>query len=156
MPYKLSLDCEPIVLVEIRGALFDEELLSMTREVTRAMQVHSAQGVRAVVIVDLSEAPHITPRQRRLVGEWRAEVRDLTRQIAAGMVMVVTSQMVRGVLTAISWFQKEPVPVCYVTTLAEALRWAIAKCDTEEIAIPPPVRRRLERRSERPAWAQLR
>lgn len=156
MPYKLSLDCEPLVLVEIRGELFDEELLSMTREVTRAMQKHSAQGVRAVVIVDLSDAPHITPRQRRLVGEWRAEVRDLTSQIAVGMAMVVTSQTVRGILTAISWFQKEPVPVCYVKTLAEALRWAIAQCDTEGIEIPPLVRRLLERRSERPARAQLR
>jgi hypothetical protein len=156
MPYKLSLESEPIVLVEIRGALLDEELLMMTREVTLAMRGHSAQGLRAAVIVDLSEAPHITPRQRRLVGEWRAEVRDLTRQIAVGMAMVVTSQTVRGVLTAISWFQKEPVPVCYVKTLAEALRWAIAKCDAERIEIPPGVRRRLERRSERPGWAQLR
>ena len=156
MPYKLSLDCEPIVLVEIRGELFDEELSSMTRDVTRAMQEHLARRVRTVVIVDLSEAPHITPRQRRLVGEWRAEVRDLTRQIAVAMAMVVTSQMVRGVLTAISWFQKEPVPVCYVKTLAEALRWAIAQCDTEGIEIPLLVRRRLERSSERPARAQLR
>jgi len=156
MPYKLSLDCEPIVLVEIRGELFNEELFLMTREVTRTMQGHSAQGVRQVVIVDLSDAPYITPRQRRLVGEWRAEVRDLTRQIAVGMAMVVTSQTVRGILTAISWFQKEPVPVCYVKTQAEALRWAIAQCDAEGIEIPPLVRRRLERRSERPAQAQLR
>jgi len=156
MPYQLSLDCEPIVLVEIRGELFDEELLSMTHEVTRAMQLHSAQGVRTAVVVDLSEAPHITPRQRRLVGEWRADVRELTRQIAVGMAMVVTSQTVRGILTAISWFQKEPVPVFYVKTLAEALRWAIAQCDAEGVEIPPLVRRRLERRSERPARAQLR
>ncbi len=154
MPYRLDLGNEPIVIIEVRGELSDAELVSMTRECTAAMRGHREKGVRTAVILDFTYAPHITPRQRRLVGEWRAEVRDLTGEIAVGMAMIVTSQVVRGILTAISWFQREPVPVVFVKSFREGLTWALARCDATGVDVPESKRQNLYRSSERPRrWA---
>lgn len=153
MPYNLSLETEPLVVVEIRGELSDEELLSMQREVTRGMEMQLACGMRTAVILDFSAADTIAPRQRRLVGEWRAEVRELTQQVGVGMAMVVRSQLIRGVLTAISWFQKEPIPVIFVESFEEGLNWALRRCHEEGVIVPDAVVRRLRRRIVRPLHA---
>lgn len=146
MAYHLSLENEPIVVVEVCGELTDDELTGMTTEVTRAMESQLANGLRAAVILDFSNAGPIAPRQRRMIGEWRARVRDLTRKVGVCMAMVVTSQLIRGILTAISWFQKEPIPVTFVDSFSEGLEWVLQRCKEDNVDVPPTVVQRLKAR----------
>ena len=63
--------------------------------------------------------------------------------MAVGIVMVVTSPVVRGALTAIAWFVREPVAVTYVDSLSAAYKWAFEHCDAAGIAIPDHVRQQV-------------
>ena len=143
MSFRLLLENEPIVVVEIREALSDEDLTALNDLCTREMRRQCANNIRTVVILEISRVQFMSHRQRRIVGEWRAEVRELTRQVSAGMVMVVTSPLLRSVLTSINWFQREPIPLAFLKSFDEAVKWAIARCETAGVEVAFPIRERL-------------
>lgn len=147
MPYSISLDYEPLIVLEISGDLTDTDLLAMNAQVTLAMRHHASLSMRTAVVLDFSHAGPISPSQRRIIGKWRAEVRELTEKVSVGMAMVVKSPVIRSVLTAISWFQTEPVPVVYVETFDEGVDWALARCAVTQVDVPSHVRIRLQTRS---------
>ncbi len=136
MPYSLSLVSEPFVVVELKGLMTDDELLAMTEDLTSKIREHQRAGKRVAVVIDLSDGERIPPRQRKMMAEWRREIRDLTQQVALGIVMVVKSAAVRGVMTAIAWVSPEPVEVAYVSTKAEAFKRALAWCDAAGVEVP--------------------
>ena len=144
MAYTLS-DEAPIIRVDLEGAQLDADLHAMIAEVTALMHDHQREKRKSAIVVDLSRAEALSARQRKLIGEWRAQVKDLTTKVAVGIAMVVTSPLVRGVLTAISWFAHEPVEVIYVDSLAAAYRWGVERCDAAGIAVPDPVRHKFNR-----------
>ena len=144
MPYRVSLNNEPLVVVELCGTLSDCELTAMNAEVTLAMRHHARAGIKTAVILDCTDAGAISSSQRKRIGEWRKEVRDLTSQVCIGMAMVVRNPAIRAILTAISWFQKEPIPVAFLDTFAEGVKWAIDRCDEDNLHVPSHVRIRLQ------------
>ncbi|HEY5956780.1 MAG TPA: hypothetical protein VIV60_09515, partial [Polyangiaceae bacterium] len=64
MPFRLTLDNEPIVMIEISGELADQELLEMTKAVTEALRAQKQNGKRSAVVLDFSKAGPIAPSQR--------------------------------------------------------------------------------------------
>jgi hypothetical protein len=147
MPYSISLDYEPLIVLEITGNLTDADLVAMNAEVTLAMRKHASLSMRTAVVLDFSKAGPISPSQRKIIGQWRTEVRELTKKVSVGMAMVVKSPVIRGVLTAISWFQAEPVPVVYVDSFEEGVDWVLMRCAVSQIDVPSHVRVRLQARS---------
>lgn len=144
MPFRLSTDNEPVVLIELSGTLSDVELAQMASEVTELLRIQMASHVRAAVVIDFSSASAIAPHQRKTVGEWRRDVRELMRHVCVGMAMVVKTPLIRGVLTAIGWFSPEPVPVVYLNSLEEAIDWAIDACGKSGLSVPSQTIRRLK------------
>ena len=140
MPYKLSLATEPFVVVELKGQMSDDELLTMTNDVTSKMREHQRDGKRVAVVIDLSAGERIPPRQRKMMADWRRDISDLTKQVALGMAMVAESATVRGVMTAIGWVSPEPVEVVYVRTRREAFEQALAWCDAAGVWVPDSLR----------------
>jgi hypothetical protein len=144
MAFRLSTDNEPVVLIELSGTLSDAELAKMASEVTELLQTQKACHIRAAVVIDFSNASAIAPHQRKTIGEWRREVRELMRHVCVGMAMVVKTPLIRGVLTAIGWFSPEPVPVVYLNSLEEAIDWAIDACEKSGLSMPSQTIRRLK------------
>jgi hypothetical protein len=144
MPYTLSVKAEPVVVVELRGKLTDAELLAMTREVTVKMREHLRDGKHVAVVLDVSCADRIGPQQRKMMGEWRKEIRGLTEKVTLGMAMVVKSAAARGVFTALEWISPEPVELVYVSNLQAAFKWALARCDAAGVPVPSNVRQMAE------------
>lgn len=141
MPYRLSLEAEPIVLIEMTGQLTDAELLAMVRESTFRMKDHLRGGKRTATVIDFTKAKALSPEQRKMIGDWRVEVKDLTERVSLGMAMAVQSALIRGVLTALSWFHREPVDVVYVDSVEKGVRWAVERCDAAGVFVPPHARR---------------
>jgi hypothetical protein len=78
----------------------------------------------------------------RLDGLWKRKARsaivldgrklndELLRTYSVGTAFVISSQLVRGGLTAILWLQPLPTPYVVVATRLEAERWARAQLET--------------------------
>jgi hypothetical protein len=144
MPFQLCTDYEPVILIELSGTLSDAELAAMSTEVTELLKLQQATRVRAAVVLDFSTASAIAPHQRKAIGEWRRDVRELMSQVCVGMAMVVKTPLIRGVLTAIGWFSPEPVPVVYMSSLEDAINWSIDACEKSGLSVPAQVVRRLK------------
>jgi hypothetical protein len=65
----------------------------------------------------------------------------LFKEVSLGIVFVVASAVVRGILTALFWIRRVPVPHTIAPDLDEALSWAIARCREAGETVPA----RLER-----------
>ena len=143
MAFRLCTDNEPVVLIEVSGAMSDAELSDMCTRVTHELRTQQMRHARAAVVLDFTYADTIAPHQRKMIGQWRRDVRELTRHVCVGMAMVVRTPLVRGVLTAIGWFSPEPVPVVYLSTFEEAIDWAVSACTRAGIRVPPRVLRRV-------------
>jgi hypothetical protein len=111
----------PVVVVRFSGlatdAEFDEYLVSMTRLIVERKQ-------KSVTILDARQSGRSPATQRKKQAAWISAHENLLRQYSLGTAFVITSPLVRGVLTAILWLQPLPSDYTVVGTMAEAERWA--------------------------------
>jgi hypothetical protein len=80
------------------------------------------------------------PDERRFIAEKNRSTEELSRLYSAGTAVVMTSSLVRGTLTAISWLRRPVVPHAWVATERAALQWCLARLDARSIAVPDEVR----------------
>jgi hypothetical protein len=90
-----------------------------------------------VTILDARDAMATPATQRRKQAAWLQKNEAVLRRYSLGTAFVITSPVVRGILTAILWIQPMPAPHVVVATPPEAERWATARLD-ERRAISPP------------------
>jgi hypothetical protein len=95
--------------------------------------------------MDMRQASVITASQRRRSSVWMKQHMTFFEESCAGAVFIIASPLVRGVLTALLWFQPMKMPHAVVADLDAAMRWAIAQLDREKVAVPDDVRRELGR-----------
>jgi hypothetical protein len=141
MAYSFREDCGPVVYTRLFGTQTDDEFVEYHERVRVAMVEALSQGRRTVTILDLSEARALTARQREMQMEWSSQTDALFREVSLGIVFVVASAVVRGVLTALFWIRRVPVPHVIARDLDEALSWAMARCREAGETVPE----RLER-----------
>lgn len=133
----------PLNYVQMWGERTDAELMESLARLRAALVEDLQAGRKSVVLLDLRNAGVLTPEQRRSTAEWMKRVTDLFRRATFGTVFVVESALVRGVLTALLWFQPRGTPYEVVRDLDEAMRWAIACLDEAHVAVPSDLRRDL-------------
>ncbi len=86
------------------------------------------RGEPFVSIVDarmMSVMP--TPDVRARLAAWQAEHDAEGERWNCGIVIVTTSMLVRGAMTAVNWLHRPRVPTVYVATLDEGERWGRAR-----------------------------
>jgi hypothetical protein len=110
----------PIIVVRFDGLVSDAEFERYLGELEAQLE----PGQRVCTILDARLAGRAPPRQRKLQADWLARNAGRLRESSVGSVFVITSALVRGVLTAIMWLQPMPVPHAVVATMDEAERWA--------------------------------
>lgn len=118
----------PLLVVEFVGKATDDQF----RQYLDNMDAHIArclkEGKKSVVLVDTLKATSpVSPSQRKLQAEWMARSFQSSQRSMAGMVFVIDSVLVRGVLTAILWLQKMPCEHAVFGSRAEAEDWANSK-----------------------------
>ncbi len=113
----------PILVVRFEGLVSDAEFETYLGD----MEAQLKPGERVCTILDARVAGRAPPRQRKMQADWLARNAARLRQCSVGSVFVITSPLVRGVLTAILWLQPMPVAHAVVATMEEAERWANAR-----------------------------
>lgn len=118
----------PLVEVEFHGNLRDEDF---DRYLTFLAGAHSKRQTWGLLL-DGTHVRGVSALQRRRMADFLKEHEELARKHCAGTAFVLDSPLVRGTLTAIFWFQKQPTPYVVVGQRTQALMWLrdqIAKYD---------------------------
>lgn len=133
----------PITCVRPIGHPSDQELTESLQQITETIEADKRAGLKRVMIVDMRQAGALSANQRKVASAWMKQNLQLYTPFALGCVFVINSPIVRGVLTALLWLT--PLELAYevVGDIDEATRWAIARLETQRIAVPERIRREL-------------
>ncbi|MCC6644131.1 MAG: hypothetical protein IT374_00985 [Polyangiaceae bacterium] len=114
----------PLVVVRTPAEFRDADLT----EVFRRFEANFARRERYALLLDTTPVLHVpTAKQRAMISTWeKAHVAD-TRRWNVGTALVVTSALVRGVLTALAWAVPDETPRVHVATAREATAWCAAR-----------------------------
>ena len=118
-----------------------------------------AQKLRYALVIDTSALTHTPSAQaRKLITDWQNANMHNTARWNVGTSVFISSGLIRGALTAMNWFAKQPVPMNYPTSMAEGLDFCVQKLDEASVPVPSAIRQRqlallCECSSERPLAA---
>lgn len=116
----------PVVVARRVGALDAAEMRQMLGELTRRLR--AADGKLALVYdADQSAAGRPDAASRQVAAEWLHTEAGLLVRRCAGIDFSFPSPLSRGVLTAIFWITRPPVPVQVHETSRAAIGSAIAR-----------------------------
>lgn len=141
----IQLDWAPLTCLRPVGKPSDEELAETLQSITRLLAEQRARESRHIMIIDMRRSAPLSAPQRRTSSEWMKSTMPLVKQVVIGAVFVIDSPIIRGVLTALLWLQPMEQPHGLVGSLDEAVRWAVARLDTERVPVPQRLRGELGR-----------
>ena len=102
-----------------------------------------AQQLRYAHLVDArSMTKPMDPTARKIITDWMASNINNTARWNVGTSVVMSSGLIRGALTALTWFVHQPVPMHYPASYEESLDWCVARLDGEGLIVPQAIRRR--------------
>ncbi|MET0385823.1 MAG: hypothetical protein ABW321_07685 [Polyangiales bacterium] len=142
----LELGPATLMCTTLRGAQSDAEVNESLREYQQLLEEARARGHKLVDILDIRKAATPSPTQRRLQTDWNREHEQLLRDTLLGFTFVVSSAVMRGVITAVFWIKPLPVPHAVHTELEEAVHWSLDRCRDAGIAISGVIRDDAHRR----------
>lgn len=109
-----------------------------------------ARRARYVFLLDTTQATKIpSASARRMIGQWQNDHRNDSKMWCAGGAILVSSAVVRGALTAMSWVHEPPVHQHFPPTRKEGVEWCIKTA--EEAGLTVSAAARLLLQSARPS-----
>jgi hypothetical protein len=138
VPYeRFELDVGPAQVLYNRlvGAQSDEQVAEALEEYRRRLEVARKRRGKLVDILDIRHAEPPSPRQRRMQGEWNQANEALLRETLVGFTFIVSTVVMRGVITAVFWLKPLPVPHAVFTHRIEAIDWALDQLDQAGIPV---------------------
>lgn len=135
----------PLLYVRAEGAPSDAELHESLASLARAVQAEQRRGHKVVMVVDMLRAHAINASQRRVAGAWMKQHYAVFSQVTLGSAFAISSPLVRGVLTALLWFQPFEMQNHIAADIDGAVRWAIERLEQEGVVVPARLRRELGR-----------
>jgi hypothetical protein len=124
----------PLVMVRLWGALSDDRFRAYLARYDALMD----RGHPVVVLIDARTVAPAPATQRKMQADWLAIRATRVKELLMGMAFVITSPIVRALITAVFWWKPLPCPYVVTATIAEALSWADATCRAKGLAIPAP------------------
>ena len=122
----------PIVIVKTPPHVVDAA--TFHEECKRAFGYYE-RGEAFALIYDVRESPTLPAEQRRTVAEFTDRYGAQYPNVRMVTAIVVASAVQRGVVKAINWLTRQPVPVGVVGTVDEAIAWC-------QHALAAPARKR--------------
>lgn len=109
----------PLVEVAFKGNLRDDDFDGYLTFLERC---HSRRQTWALLL-DGTSVRGVSALQRKRMADFLHEHEALARRHCAGTAFVIDSPLLRGTLTAIFWFQKQPTPYVVVARREQAVAW---------------------------------
>jgi len=135
----------PIVLMEFPELrIADTQLQDALGYIENLMRDSEKMHTRSFQITDLTRMRELAPPSQRQYGvEWMRRTLALQRTASVGGANVTPSPLLRGLITAINWFQTPAMPTVSVATRREALVAGIELLDAAHVPIPEELRMRI-------------
>jgi hypothetical protein len=95
-----------------------------------------APGERVFQLTDLSRALGATAASRRFAADFMKENEALIVEATLGGATVITSPIMRGVITAVFWLKASPVPTRIVATREDGLRHGLDLLEAHRSPLP--------------------
>jgi hypothetical protein len=128
----------PIILMEIpEQRVADADLQAALAYIEQILRECEKTGQKCAQVTDLTRMQHMPPAsQRKMSGEWVKATIELQKATSVGGANVTPSAILRGIITAIHWFQKPPTPVEFFATRNEAMLQVIAWLNQANVPLP--------------------
>lgn len=120
----------PVVVARRVGTLDADGMARMLDELSRRLRAAGEQ-LALVYDADVSTAGRPDAASRQVAGEWLRREEALLARSCAGIDFSFASPLSRGVLTAVFWIARPPVPVQVHDNLHAAITSAIARVDRQ-------------------------
>jgi len=142
---RVETDNWPIIIMEFPEQRIDDESLRGCLEyIADILRDAERGGERSYQITDLTRMRELaTASQRKVVADWMKRTVGLQKIASVGGANVTPSTMLRGLITAINWFQPPPMPTVFVATRKEAWREALKALDAAHVPVMPTLRDRV-------------
>jgi hypothetical protein len=138
----------PVLVVKTSGPPQLERMNATNEWIARQLREGRAAGGRLAVVLDVSgRRKRPTTEQQRAMAGWLKSNRELIEQTCVAWSMVVTSPVLRGVLTAITWFAPFPCPMKVHSSVAQAAVWCIDALVAGRVPVSSELRDAAGRRS---------
>lgn len=112
----------PLLVIEVSGDMSRVDM----RQLARDQEELVSRNERYVTMTDLSDVTNVPDaRTRGELAAWMHAVERDTLRLQVANVLVVSSTLVRHVLTALHWLAPPPVPTAVVATRAEAIAYLV-------------------------------
>ncbi|HLM47989.1 MAG TPA: hypothetical protein VK458_29265 [Myxococcaceae bacterium] len=138
----------PLLLVRYVGS----PSLEQQEEYQARLKACLQRGEKYVSIIDTRSFTGVSTEQRQRMAAFLKEHEELFRQVALGTCLVVTSPMVRLIVSVVFHLKTMPTPHYVAPSMPTALDWVLGRLEagglTEDAA-------RLRRHSERLLSGQL-
>src|SRR5262245_17766673 len=112
-----TLDLGPgrLMCTRIIGARSDANIVEHLEEYRLLLLEARERQLKLVDILDIRHASPPTAKQRSVQGAWNTEHEQLMRQTLVGFTFVVSSAVMRGIITAITWIKPMPMRTAVFT-----------------------------------------
>lgn len=127
----------PIIVMTLTDAmdydayakLFADYERIMKSAVTRASAGTDRSGMN-ITLSDLSVVRSRPDAKTRALAAQKSQLwQPLMQRYSLGDVRVVTSALVRGAMTAVSWIYQHPLPLKYCATFPDGVNWCVEQLD---------------------------
>jgi hypothetical protein len=100
-----------------------------------------ARRDRYVFLLDAAKATKIpSPSARHMIGKWQNDHREDSKRWCAGGVILISSALVRGAVTAMSWVHKPAVKQYFPPTRKEGVEWCIKTAEENGLTVSAAAR----------------
>jgi hypothetical protein len=128
----------PLVEVVVRDGHRDADWRWLLRSFDRLF----AQKLRYALLVDArATTKPMQPLARAEITEWMKQNFTNTELWNVGTSVVMASGLIRGALTALTWFAPQTVPMNYPASYAESLDWCVMRLEENALVVPMSIRK---------------
>jgi hypothetical protein len=131
----------PVLVVKTSGPPQLERMNATNEWIAQHLREACRAETRLAVVLDVSgRRSRPTTEQQKAMAAWLKTNRELLETACVAWSMVVTSPVLRGVLTAITWFTPFPCPMKVHATTAQGVGWTVEKLVSARVPISAPLR----------------
>ena len=123
----------PILITHSIPSMTEEKL---TRQLEICGRLYVERQEPYVLVVDARTGRRPDAIERKILNDFRAEHQGHIHRFCRGIAFVFSSELLRGVLTAMYWVRKPSTETKVFTDYETALNWG-----AEQLGIPAPARR---------------
>lgn len=133
-------DFYPLVIAQHVGTLSDDAVRAQLASDHARLVQRVERSERNIAIFDMTHMGAISPLQREAMGNFLRDNLEALRASLVGTAFIVPNMLKRGIMQAIFWVQRYPLPHTIVGDMDAALAWVLRRADETALPLPDALR----------------